>query len=496
MKKQSLSLLLAALLLSNAALISCGSAGIDPSDSTTAPDGTTAPEETTVDPNARDKSDLPDDLDLGGYNLRLLQLTDNTGKTGATSMYLMAPAEANGEVLNDAIYARNQRATEKYDFTIELIENDNVNNEVNKSVMAGDDSYDVATPTFTAIRGSITSGIYLDLTTVPNLNLKKNYWDQNFNDSMTILGKQFFAVGDIMVAEDDDIMVLLYNRDLADDLNYENLYDRVYDGTWTYDLLRKYVKETARDVNADGKIYNDDIVGFLWAKNNTVPPHFPAAGQLMYELDKSGTPAAVKDLDKGYKIFDILAELLDQNRYSLEWTQFGSDQVSVITSLVSNKQVLFQNMVLSQVRRLYRDVTADFGILPMPKLDETQEEYHTAIYNTFEVISIPATCSNTEKVGAIIEALAAESYDINNAYYNICMQSKYTRDEESFDMIDISRRGVLYDPAYMYDWGKLYTTMINDTAAGTGNLASIIASLSTVADTEMKNFVEQVRALN
>lgn len=192
-------------------------------------------------------------------------------------------------------------------------------------------------------------------------------------------------------------------------------------------------------------------------------------------------------------MFDILTELLDQSRYSLEWIQFGSNQVSVITSLVSNKQVLFQNLILSQLRRLYRDITADFGMLPMPKHDESQEDYYTTVWKTFEVIAVPATNSHIPETGFILEALVAASADINNAYYNICLESKYTRDPESFEMIELARENVIYDIGFIYDWGGMYTAITNATAECKGNLASLIASYSESASEAANSFVEKLQ---
>lgn len=467
---------------------SCGNS--QASDNFTEPVATETTTADTLPDDGRDKSDLPDDYNLGGYTLRLLSMTENSN---STSMYIIAPDEVNGEVLNDTIYNRNVEVYAKYNFDIENIYADDVMSAVNQAVLAGDDVYDVALPYLDRIAPQADSGLCLDLYNIDNLNLSKNYWDQNFRSSLSLGGKLYFTTGDIMVSDDDNLMIMLYNRDLGDDLGVENLYDAVWDGRWTYGLLRKYVKSTASDVDGDGKITENDQVGFLWASNNCAAPHFAAVNSLLFTKDENDLPVMNSDLERAYAIYDILTELLDQSRYSLDWIQFEGEQVNVITSLVSNKQVLFQNMILSQLRRLYRDVTADFGVLPMPKYNEEQEYYYTTLWKSFEVITVPATNTHTAETGFILEALAAASYDISNAYYDICLESKYTRDAESFDMIELAREHVIYDIGFIYDFGKMYSSITSSVAKCQGNLASLLASYGESAVAAADSFIEKLQ---
>ena len=110
MKKTQISILLLAAML----LAACGEAAAPGADGTAPADDTTAPEVTTAADPAR-VSNLPDKYDLGGYEFRVLkQVQDKI----AWSLQTFGVSEENGEVLNDAIYARNQTTMEKYNFTM------------------------------------------------------------------------------------------------------------------------------------------------------------------------------------------------------------------------------------------------------------------------------------------------------------------------------------------------------------------------------------------
>lgn len=42
-------------------------------------------------------------------------------------------------------------------------------------------------------------------------------------------------------------------------------------------------------------------------------------------------------------------------------------------------------------------------------------------------------------------------------------------------MIELARKNVIYDIGFIYDWGKLYSSITNAAASGNFDLASIIA---------------------
>ena len=73
-----------------------------------------------------------------------------------------------------------------------------------------------------------------------------------------------------------------------------------------------------------------------------------------------------------------------------------------------------------------------FGIVPGPKFDETQDRYYTS-YSTYNlgVMAVPATAGDPARTGTVLEAMAAASVDtLSPAYYDICLNGKYIRDDE------------------------------------------------------------------
>jgi hypothetical protein len=112
---------------------------------------------------------------------------------------------------------------------------------------------------------------------------------------------------------------------------------------------------------------------------------------------------------------------------------------------------LFYYSELYESGTTFKSMEGDFGILPCPKFDENQKEYRTVAHDTYSLFCIPITCSRRELVGAAAEAMAAESYrKVTPAYFETALKVKYTRDEESSQMLDIILRGATFNFGVVY----------------------------------------------
>ncbi len=82
-----------------------------------------------------------------------------------------------------------------------------------------------------------------------------------------------------------------------------------------------------------------------------------------------------------------------------------------------------------------RDYEVDFGVLPMPKYDEAQENYACLTWPSF--VCVPTTILRTDLVSATLEQFAYESQAVQEAYTEVLIRGKSTRDIESLEMLDI-----------------------------------------------------------
>ena len=84
-----------------------------------------------------------------------------------------------------------------------------------------------------------------------------------------------------------------------------------------------------------------------------------------------------------------------------------------------------------------RDMEYDFGILPFPKYTEEQDEYYSRLC-FYDAAVIPVTVPDLECSSIILEALSCDSYNnVVPAYKEEVLKSKFVRDEDSSQMLDI-----------------------------------------------------------
>lgn len=141
----------------------------------------------------------------------------------------------------------------------------------------------------------------------------------------------------------------------------------------------------------------------------------------------------------------------------------------------------------------FRDMKDDYGIIPMPKIDESQGDYITYGNPWFAAgVAVPANCSTPEMTGLIMEALAYISYrDVVPAIYDITLREKLTRDEKSKTMLDLIYRDIYFDLNSIYNFGDTANTLRKAAVgASTESYATTYARLKPAADNALLEIIK------
>jgi hypothetical protein len=215
------------------------------------------------------------------------------------------------------------------------------------------------------------------------------------------------------------------------ELDLPDLYQMVREGTWTYDKMAEMAQVAQSDLNGDGRINEADRVGI--ANNATT----------IYEALLTGCDAElVKQGDDGVPYFFCLDNQEEfVNVYQSLLSTYTANDRLLITSdaekMFTDEKVLFYVGTLSAAVRM-RQFEMDLGILPVPKWDEKQENYHTLA--STQMLLLPADMSDPEFVGVVLEALSAESYrEVTPLLYDVVYTNKYLRDDYSKEMFGMFR---------------------------------------------------------
>ena len=141
---------------------------------------------------------------------------------------------------------------------------------------------------------------------------------------------------------------------------------------------------------------------------------------------------------------------------------------------------------------------ADFGIIPTPKYEESQDAYYSMVsQHTTGLMSVPITLTGDKlsEVGMVLEALAAEShYTLIPEYIETSLKTKNSRDAESADMLDIIINNRVFDPMIIYNFGGFADNFQGLGAANNTDIASFLKSKQKVVDKMIKKTTEALEA--
>ncbi|MBE6613370.1 MAG: extracellular solute-binding protein [Ruminococcaceae bacterium] len=451
-------LLLSALLASTA----CGSTGT-PANDTTASDGdsvtTTAPvSETTV---VNLESSGLEIKDFGGDDFNVFQLDDS-------SVYFRIDTdESNGEPFNDAIYKRNSKIEEKYNVNIitTLCASNKFNATVRQIVKSGDGEHDLVYGTIEHLFGRSREGLFLDWSTLPYTDLDAKWWNQQIIDQLTVGGKIYVMEGDLSAHSETRVYTMLFNKQMCRDLNLEMPYQLVRDGKWTVDAFKGYITNVNSDLNGDSKMDTEDRWGFLSEYGYAYSQYISDGGRLI-DTDSDGNLQII--LNEGGnmdRLIDAITLGIDpeitisaQNYWSSDGGK-STDWTSVTAWFASGKAMFRCTGFSAGINLRKHDL--DFGVLPYPKYDENQKEYYSCAGYSSGSFAVPITADPAYS-SLITEALAIESVStISPAFYDICLDGKVVRDEESKEMLDIIFASQIYDLGFMCNLMDIRTA-VND----------------------------------
>ena len=421
-------------------------------------------------------SDLSTDR-YDGYNFRIL-----IRKGSLSDQYLEEDSE---DIVESATFRRNKEVEERYGITITASESSDSNYEVDalNSILAGDDAYDLV---FTHSRAAFvyaTQGAAVNFNDVSTLHLDKPWWTQDITESCDLNGKLYVLDGDISSKGLGATMCMFFNKRIFDELGYEYPYQMVKDGMWTFEEFSYLAKKGGNDLNGDGvRDPENDQYGFVSSQWQAPMNILYAGGQKIYDKDDSGRVELTLYSNKTVDIFDEFFSLMKNDACIL----FTDTTGYTGSNLFEKGHAMFTDAELRYAQS-YRNMDDDFGIIPYPKFDEN-DAYATASNGGTHLMIMPITVSDTERTGAITETLCAiGSRDVIPAFYEKSLKTKYARDEESEEMIDLIRASRIYDIGYVAG-GKFQSCGKELANMETPNFASYYAAGESAAKVAVNDF--------
>lgn len=366
------------------------------------------------------------------------------------------------------------------------------NNGVRNSIMTGLPEFDIIANYAFYSTAMTIEGLYANIRSMPYITLENPWYSQSFVNEVTYNDKLYLFTGDMAMSSTEYIVGMFYNKDLAANKGInQNLYGVVANGEWTLPYFKELIKNIYDDVDGGGIEDPDDVYGLILGGGA------PPIDQLLYgvgfqftEKNKNGEIKIILKSDDNATAFTAIHDLY----HKTDGVGFFKDYLYItdIVEYFKSQHGVFMISNLKTARDSFTDLSFKYGLLPIPKLDENQENYRSFTGDAYSNISVPHNAVNKEAIGAVIEVMSRVSYyDLRSVVFEEVYKYRYFDEPqmaEVFDTIVDSR---------VFDFGAIYTNPLGNTMftireainEETNMFASVAATTQISMNVKIKNIL-------
>ena len=400
--------------------------------------------------------------------------------------------EVSSEPLENAVYNRNRNLSElcKLNYVAKLSPSDGLADLISNEIKACACEYAIAFPDMRVAGTMATKSMLKDFNDLTYINLDAEWWDEG-TASMSVVGRTLWMNSDINYMAHDVTFLTLFSKVMAEEQGLDDLYETVNNGDWTIDLLSTYAKKVSSDLDGNGRYDESDAYGLIGT--STLGYAMFYGSEMRYvACDEDGEPYLAMTETDLLKASDLLDKVLDllYTGHSSYIVAPGKEKNAM--NMFINNQGLFYFECASYIGGL-RNMSDDFGVLPLPKYDKNQVKYATYVNPVASTMVIPVGPKNYDDLGKVIESMAILSAEsVIPTYYELVLKRKTIRDEESAQMLDIIFSNRIYDLSCFYEKIGLMHTFQEAINGRTNNFSSNYQSRLKKAEKEIGHIVNKI----
>ena len=468
-------------------------AGVSGSETPGIEDNAHSGEESVLPGRERISTEYLPTTDYGGFEYWILSFGD--ANNPVQENFDIIAEEQNGESLNDAVYLRNIAVEERFNIKIKdkhALDGNNYNTLLNNAVRSQDETYSLATLQMVSALPNMVAGCFCDLYKVPIIDLKQPWYLQQGIEQMSVGGGLFAVLSEMLVSPYGATWLVLFNKDLHKDYNLADPYEMVKKGTWTLDALHEMAKTGTKDLDGDEILGPLDQYGIVSPLDGLLALLIGGGGEAGTKTKDtySVTFNNEKNINIFYKIFEFFYDenvTLNINKPA-NLPALGGSTTQGTQSVLSRGAALFMISRMNNMK-LAREVDHDYGMLPIPKLNEKQQNYRNYTSpNQTHGLAVPVSTPDLDRSAVIMEALSAESrYTVIPAFVENMLKIKLARDNESAEMIPYILENTFIDPLFMYDYGGIQTHIWNLSLKNDTNIQSLYEKILPVVESAIEN---------
>lgn len=356
-------------------------------------------------------------------------------------------AEDSGDIIDNAIFTRNVRVSERLGITLEFVqEKGGLDFFKDWNMKAENDwksdcQYDVYSGYSRAVPNLAIKGMTANLLEYEDFNVEKPWWPEALITECTVYDKLLFCSGDISTSLLWYMDAIFYNLELYNTYynGQESPMDMVDNNEWTMERLFTLTRDIiipGSDTNADYgmSIYETDIDAFQLS-----------AGIISLEKTEDG---GLRISESWYS--QLCADVCEEvgNFLASEGVYHGSDKDS--RNFFFNERSMFHLdrvlIVAGEDNKEGGRIDFEYGIVPVPKYNASQESYKTNIGFSFSIYAVNNASKKLEEAVLTLEAMGSENYrSVTPAVFEVALKQRYSPDAQAASMFDILRSSVSFD---------------------------------------------------
>ena len=437
-------------------LAACSGSG-DSKDTTKAPvsnpaDTTASTDIVTVDIEPIDEALAA--LNYSGETITILS-RKNTNEWATNEVWV---EELTGEPVKDSVYNRNMAVCDilglKDIIQVGAEDKEELQKKVTLMVGSGDQTYDIVAGSVAYGTPMINEGLMYNLyenDIDTYLDPTKPWWSQYWIEQAEMGDRLYCITGAPALSLTRLMFVMYYNKDLGVDLQVEDMYTVVEEGRWTIDYLNSMITGLYNDNNGDDIKDENDRYGLAINHYENCDMFWSSFDMTMISKDEDGWfEFDSTDKEKIANAFEKVYYLIRENPGTYD--TIDTKGFNTARDMFASGNLLFASIHLKYAESAeLRNMQDEYGILPIPKYDEKQDDYYTYAHDQYTVFMVPKTVADPEMSGAVLEVMAYESYrTVQPTYYNMVLKGRYANDPQSRKMLDTITTNVKVDPVWIY----------------------------------------------
>ncbi len=354
-----------------------------------------------------------------------------------------------GGIVDNAVFKSVAAVEQRFDVDVSAYQAAN-SQSIKNGITVQDGSFDFAFMLDVTASGFSLENLFTNLYNLESLDFSQPWWPAPSVAALTYQNKMYLGSSTMSYLGLGQTFLTYFNKTIFEDHELAYPYQAVMEGNWYLEDMIE-LSENFGDYFGNNDLKDpEDTFGFLCP--NGFYGWFESFGIEM--VKKEGDELILNaHCEEAY-------ELIENVHYLLLESDFGyTDTENTVNQMFSNNQAMFVYGKLRNAYDVFRFHEVDYGILPVPKLNEDQEDYCSAYTDRFFVVpSSSVNGKDVQDIGFILEALSAEGYrTIYPAYYEETMQNRYSTDAESKQILAMLHKYRVIDFAYVYTSGKCFT---------------------------------------